>query len=43
MKLSFSTKGWTGYRFPEFMDIAAQLGFQGIEVYDLDGLNLNEK
>lgn len=43
MKLSFSTKGWTGYRFPEFMDIAAQLGFQGIEVYDLDGLNFNEK
>ncbi len=40
MKLSFSTKGWKGDSFRHFCDTAAELGFAGIELYDLHADNL---
>ena len=35
MKLSFSTRGWGDLTFDEFMDIAGEMDFSGIEVYKL--------
>ena len=35
MKLSFSTRGWNDITFDEFMDIAGEMDFAGIEVYKL--------
>ncbi|MBR6159821.1 MAG: AMP-binding protein [Lachnospiraceae bacterium] len=35
MKLSFSTRGWSDLTFEQFMDIAAEMDFSGIEVYKL--------
>ena len=35
MKLSFSTRGWNDLTFDEFMDIADEMDFAGIEVYKL--------
>jgi fatty-acyl-CoA synthase len=36
MKLSFSTNGWSGYRWPDFVDFAADMGFNGIELHKVD-------
>ncbi len=35
MKLSFSTRGWQGLTFDEMLDTAIELGFSGVEVYNL--------
>ncbi len=35
MKLSFSTKGWHDCSFSDFCDIAARLGFSGIELHNV--------
>ncbi len=35
MKLSFSTRGWSELSWEELMDIAQEMGFSGIEVYNL--------
>ena len=35
MKLSFSTRGWPGLSFDEMIDTAIDMGFSGIEVYNL--------
>ena len=35
MKLSFSTRGWPALSWEEMMDTALEMGFSGIEVYNL--------
>ena len=35
MKLSFSTRGWPGLSFEEMLGIATEMGFSGVEVYNL--------
>ena len=35
MKLSFSTNRWNNYDFDQFIDIAAEYRFQGIEIHDV--------
>ena len=35
MKLSFSTRGWPNLSWDEMMDTAQEMGFSGIEVYNL--------
>ena len=35
MRLSFSTRGWNDITFDEFMNIADEMDFAGIEVYKL--------
>ena len=35
MKLSFSTRGWPGLSFDEMIETAIDMGFGGIEVYNL--------
>ena len=35
MKLSFSTRGWPGFSWEEMLDTAIDMGFSGIEVYNL--------
>jgi len=35
MKLSFSTRGWPKLSWEEMMDTALEMGFSGIEVYNL--------
>ena len=35
MKLSFSTRGWPGFSFEEMIEVATDMGFSGIEVYNL--------
>ena len=35
MKLSFSTRGWPGLSWDEMMETALEMGFSGIEVYNL--------
>ena len=35
MKLSFSTRGWPRMSWDEMLDIALEMGFSGIEVYNL--------
>ena len=37
MKLSFSTRGWKDIAWDEFLDIASEMDFSGIEVYKLIG------
>ena len=37
MKLCFSTKGWHNNSFEEFCDIAADLGFKGVELHNIGG------
>ena len=37
MKLSFSTKGWHGRTFQDFVAIAGELGFEGIELHNIRG------
>ena len=39
MKLSFSTRGWEKCGWDQQMNDAADLGFQGIEVYNLHRMN----
>ena len=35
MKLSFSTRGWPGLSFDEMLETAIEMGFSGVEVYNL--------
>ena len=35
MKLSFSTRGWPDLSFNEMLDVALDMGFSGVEVYNL--------
>jgi len=35
MKLSFSTRGWPGLTFEEMLETAQNMGFSGVEVYNL--------
>ena len=35
MKLSFSTRGWPNLSFGEMLDVALDMGFSGVEVYNL--------
>lgn len=35
MKLSFSTRGWDAYKWEQLVESASEMGFSGIEVYDL--------
>ena len=35
MRLSFSTRGWQGFSWEEMLDTAIDMGFSGIEVYNL--------
>ena len=35
MKLSFSTRGWPGFSFDEMLEVATEMGFTGVEVYNL--------
>ena len=35
MKLSFSTRGWPDLNWLELLDVATEMGFAGIEVYNL--------
>lgn len=37
MRLSFSTRGWKDISFDEFLDIAEEMDFSGVEVYKLIG------
>ncbi len=37
MKLSFSTKGWHDRTFDEFCEMAASLGYAGVEIHNLHG------
>ena len=36
MKLSFSTRGWPGFSWEEMLDTAIDMGFSGVEVYNLN-------
>ncbi|MBR7112185.1 MAG: AMP-binding protein [Clostridia bacterium] len=36
MKLSFSTRGWPTLSFGEMLDVASDMGFLGVEVYNLN-------
>ena len=36
MKLSFSTRGWPGLSWEEMLDTAIDMGFSGVEVYNLN-------
>ena len=35
MKLSFSTRGWWELSFKELKEKAAEMGFQGLELYNV--------
>ncbi|MBQ9116816.1 MAG: hypothetical protein IJY04_07305 [Clostridia bacterium] len=35
MKLSFSTRGWPGFSWDELLETASDMGFSGVEVYNL--------
>ena len=35
MKLSFSTKGWRGYGWQEYLDMAKEFGFGGVELHNI--------
>ena len=35
MRLSFSTRGWPGLRWEEMLETAIDMGFSGVEVYNL--------
>ena len=39
MKLSFSTRGWPGLSFDEMLETAVDMGFSGVEVYNLHAFN----
>ena len=39
MKLSFSTRGWQGFSWDEMLETAIDMGFEGVEVYNLPNSN----
>ena len=39
MKLSFSTRGWPNLSFEEMLEVASDMGFSGVEVYNLSKFN----
>ena len=39
MKLSFSTRGWPGLSWDEMLETAVEMGFSGVEVYNLPMFN----
>ena len=39
MKLSFSTRGWPNLSWEEMLDTAQDMGFSGVEVYNLPKFN----
>ena len=39
MKLSFSTRGWPNLSWEEMLDTARDMGFSGVEVYNLPKFN----
>ena len=39
MRLSFSTRGWLGYSWEEYVKLASDMGFDGIEVYNAQNLD----
>ena len=39
MKLSFSTRGWPSLSWDEMLDTAIDMGFSGVEVYNLPNFN----
>ena len=43
MKLSFSTRGWNGYEWTDFVSAAEELGFEGIELNNFEGTQFTEK
>ena len=43
MKLSFSTKGWHLSSFYDYVRIAEELGFEGIELHNIHGAFFSEK
>ena len=43
MKLSFSTKGWHNSSFEDFCNIAADLGFDGIELHNINNRLFTDK
>ncbi len=43
MKLSFSTKGWHHSSFEEFCDVASDLGFDGIELHNVNNRLFTDK
>ncbi len=43
MRFSFSTKGWHGVSWPEFVETAADLAYEGIEIHNLFSPAMAEK
>ena len=43
MKLSFSINGWKGYTWQDFVSLAEENGFKGIELHNAMESNLTEK
>ena len=43
MKLSFSINGWKGYSWNEFVELAKDNYFKGIELHNVLGSELTEK
>ncbi len=43
MRLSFSTRGWKGYEWQDFVSAAEELGFEGIELNNFSGSEFTEK
>ena len=43
MRLSFSTRGWKGYEWQDFVSAAEELGFEGIEPDNFSGSEFTEK
>ena len=39
MKLSFSTRGWPGLSFEDMLGTATDMGFSGVEIYNLQSFN----
>ena len=43
MKLSFSTKGWHDASWEDFLTAAQDLGFEGIEIHNLNAPSMQKK
>ncbi len=43
MKLSFSINGWKNHSWQEFLDLASEIGYKGIELHNVLGSDLIEK
>ena len=39
MKLSFSTRGWPELSWDEMLETATEMGFSGVEVYNLSNFS----